>query len=153
MSRNIIYLFTAVLLITACSPPGGETTRVELSDLAGLWNSSESHGAKTDLLYTRITRDGGIIEYDYDGDEVDQGLNCYQIESGWIKPVDGSRFLVAADMYTGEQFEVELELLDNGHALKVYFMDSENPAKTIKSQIWTREADASLLDSEPSCKK
>jgi len=47
---------------------------------------------------------------------------------------------------------VELELLDAGQALKIYFMDKEIPSKTLRSQIWTREPDTSILDDEPSCK-
>ncbi len=154
---KIYLLFIVSILNIACSPTGSDSNRVELSDLVGMWNSSENHGANSDVIYTRITNDGGIIEYDFDGDEVDLGLNCYQIDSGSVKPLAAplaaNRFLVTADMHAGKQFEIEVELLDNGHALKIYFLDSDNPAKTIKSQIWTREADASILDNEPSCRK
>ena len=41
-----------------------------MSDLIGLWNSSENNGVKTDVIYTRVTSGGSIIEYDFDGDEV-----------------------------------------------------------------------------------
>ena len=154
---KIYFLLVVSILTIACSPTGSDATRVELSDLVGMWNSSENHGANSDVIYTRITNDGGIIEYDFDGDEVDLGLNCYQIDSGSVKPLAAplaaNRFLVTADMHAGQQFEIEVELLDNGHALKIYFLDSENPAKAVKSQIWTREADASILDNEPSCRK
>lgn len=154
---KIYFIFVVSILIIACSPTGSDATRVELSDLVGMWNSSENHGANSDVIYTRITNDGGIIEYDFDGDEVDLGLNCYQIESGSVKPLAAplaaNRFLVTADMHADKQFEVEVELLDNGHALKIYFLDSDNPANTVKSQIWTRESDASILDNEPSCRK
>lgn len=154
MFKNKMFILAVMSVFTAaCSPTGGNTERVEMSDLVGLWNSSENNGANTDVLYTRITNDGEILEYDYDGDDVDQGLDCYQIDSGSIIPLDKNRFLVTADMHAGEKFKVELELLDNGHALKVYFLDSDDPSKTIKSQIWTREPDTSILDSEPPCRK
>ena len=123
-----------------------------MSDLNGLWNSSENKGAKTDVIYTRVTSDGSIIEYDFDGDEVDKGLKCYQIVSGSVKNIDANRFLVTADMHANKQFEVELELLDAGNALKVYFPDPDDPSITLKSQIWTRVADEALLNDEPSCR-
>ena len=155
---NIIYnlrgylVFLMMISISACSPTGSNSTQVEMSDLIGLWNSSENKGAKTDVIYTRITSDGAIVEYDFDGDEVDNGLPCYQIDSGSVKKIGANRFLVTADMHVKEQFEVELELLDAGNALKVYFPDPDEPSITLKSQIWTRVADEALLDNEPSCR-
>ncbi len=156
--KNIIYnlrgylVFLMMISISACSPTGSNSTQVEMSDLIGLWNSSENKGAKTDVIYTRVTSDGAIVEYDFDGDEVDNGLPCYQIDSGSVKKIGANRFLVTADMHVKEQFEVELELLDAGNALKVYFPDPDEPSITLKSQIWTRVADEALLDNEPSCR-
>jgi len=83
---------------------------------------------------------------------VDDGLACYQIDTGSLKNISANRFLVMTDMHAGKQFEVELELLDAGNALKIYFLDEKDPAKTLSSQIWTRVADDSLLDDEPSCR-
>jgi len=105
------------------------------------------------VIYTRVTSEGAVIEYDFDGDEVDDGLMCYQVVTGTVSNITANRFLVTTDMHAGKQFEVELELLDAGNALKIYFLDSNDPARTIKSQIWTRVADDSLLDKEPSCPK
>ena len=145
-------LILATVLIFACSPVGNDPTQVELSDLVGLWDSSEKKGAKTDLIYTRVTSEGAIIEYDFDGDEVDAGLKCYQVDTGSLSNITANRFLVTTDMHAGKKFEVEIELLDAGHALKIYFLDVDDPGKTLQSQIWTRAADESLLDDEPSCK-
>jgi len=145
-------IFLVMMSISACSPTGSNSTQVEMSDLIGLWNSSENTGAKTDVIYTRITSDGSIIEYDFDGDEVDNGLQCYQIDSGLVEKIGANRFLVTADMHVNKQFEVELELLDAGNALKVYFSDPDDASITLKSQIWTRVADETLLDNEPSCR-
>ncbi len=66
-------IFFILIFITACSPPSSDPTHVEMSDLIGLWDSSENKAGKTDVIYTRITSDGAIMEYDYDGDEVDKG--------------------------------------------------------------------------------
>lgn len=153
MLDSKFYTIILILLsISACSQTGSDPTRVELSNLVGLWDSSEKEGAKTDVIYTRVTSDGAIIEYDFDGDDVDNGLKCYQIDTGHLKNVTANRFRIVADMHANEQFEVEFELLDAGHALKIYFLDKNDPAKTLKSQIWTRVADETFLDSEPSCR-
>jgi len=155
---SITLLMPLVILLAACSPAGQDVTRVEMKDLVGLWNSSETVGMKQDKMYTRITSSGSIIEYDYDGDAVDQGLDCYQVNTGTLKQVEGNHYIVTTDMLVTEQFDVELEWLDAGHALKVYVLDSNDQdgdgdtTETIGSQIWTREADDSILDNEPSCK-
>ncbi len=145
-------VFLTMISISACSPTGSNSTQVEMSDLIGLWNSSENKGAKIDVIYTRVSSDGSIIEYDFDGDEVDNGLNCYQIVSGSVKNIGANHFMVSVDMHANKQFEVELELLDAGNALKVYFPDPDAPSITLRSQIWTRVADETLLDDEPSCR-
>jgi len=145
-------LLIATVLVIACSPKGADPTQVELSDLVGLWDSSESIGSKKDLIYTRVTSEGGIIEYDFDGDEVDAGLECYQVDTGSLSNITANRFLVTTDMHANKKFEVELEWLDAGNALKVYFIDENDPEKITKSQIWTRVADESMLDIEPSCR-
>jgi len=151
-------LMSLVALLVACSPAGQDVTQVEMKDLVGLWNSSETVGMKQDKMYTRITSSGSIIEYDYDGDSVDQGLDCYQVNTGTLKQVGGNHYIVTTDMLVTKQFDVELEWLDAGNALKVYVLDTNDQdgdgdvAETIDSQIWTREADDSILDNEPSCK-
>ena len=144
-------MFLIMIAISACSPTGSNSTQVEMSDLVGLWNSSENSGSRKDVMYTRITSNGDIIEYDFDGDEVDQGLNCYQIDSGSVKHIADNRFLIGTDMHDNKQFEVELEMLDAGQALQINFLD-ENENKVTRSQIWTRVNDVSILDNEPSCK-
>ena len=147
-----VYMFALVLIsISACTQTGNDHTQVKMSDLVGLWDSSEKQGVNTDVIYTRISSDGSIVEYDFDGDDVDKGLNCYQINSGSVKNISANYFLITADMHENKEFQVELELLDAGHALKTYFLDENDPAKTVKSQIWTRVADETMLDNEPSC--
>ncbi len=155
--KNIIHdlpgclIFLIMIAISACSPTGSNSRQVEMSDLVGLWNSSENSGSQKDVMYTRISSNGDIIEYDFDGDEVDQGLNCYQIDSGSVEHIEDNRFLITTDMHDNKQFEVELELLDAGKALKIYFFDGDDNGVT-RSQIWTRANDVSILDNEPTCK-
>jgi hypothetical protein len=159
---NKAYLLAIIIIVcltASCSPTCSYPTRVAMSDLVGLWDSSVTHGLQKDVMYTRITSNGGILEYDFDGDESDQGLNCYLIDSGSVKLIDKNRFLVTAEMHANKQYEVELELLDTGHALKVYFLDTDDQdhdgdrEETVKSQIWTRVTDETFLEDEPSCKQ
>ncbi len=152
MFRVSLQFFSVVLFLAACSPATNTPARLEVADLVGLWNSSENNGAKTDVMYTRISSNGGIIEYDFDGDLVDQGLPCYQVETGSIRALGNNRFLISDDMHEGSAFKVEVELLDAGHALKVSFIENATGQVTM-SQIWTREPDASILDKEPACKQ
>lgn len=153
------FFILLIFLAAGCSPSGSDPTKVELSDLVGLWDSSVNHGPLVDVMYTRISANGDIIEYDFDGDEADQGLDCYLIDSGSIKLIEKNRFLVTAEMHANRQYEVELEMLDNGYALKVYFLDTEDQDndgdrdETVSSQIWTRVSDESLLAKEPSCRQ
>ncbi len=152
MLKIKFYAIVLILIpIYACTPAGNNSSAVEIVDLVGLWNSSEKDGAKTDVIYTRVTSDGSIIEYDFDGDEVDNGLECYQIDSGTVKSIANNHFMVTTDMHAKKQFEVEMELLDAGNALKIYFLDPADSSVTLKSQIWTRVADQTLLDNEPTC--
>jgi hypothetical protein len=147
------------MFTVACSPAGPDPSQVDMSDLVGLWDSSVSRDSLKDVMYTRISSNGGIIEYDFDGDEADRGLNCYQIDSGSIKWIEKNRFLITAEMHGNRQYQVELELLDNGHALSIYFLDSDDQDgdgdrnEKVRSQIWTRLADESILENEPSCKQ
>jgi len=43
-------LISAVAVLCACSPAGYDPTQVELSDLVGLWDSSENKDAKMDVI-------------------------------------------------------------------------------------------------------
>lgn len=170
--------YVLVLLLatmSGCSSHDNEATQdaqITISNLVGLWNSSEKGGAKTDVMYTRISSTGDIVEYDFDGDEVDQGLNCYQINSGKVIPIKDNLFTITTDMHKGKTFEVELELLDAGQALKIYFLKevvsgnnassdpdlgkteidgADRQVESVSSQIWTRMRNSSVLDNEPSC--
>lgn len=174
----VVKNYVLVLLVSVmfgCSSSENESqqnTQVKISNLVGLWNSSEKKGANTDVMYTRISSTGDIIEYDFDGDEVDQGLNCYHINSGKIIPIKHNRFSVTTDMHNGQTFEVELELLDAGYALQITFLkgfgskggvlsghdlninssvESVSAGEAISSQIWTRMRNSSVLENEPSC--
>ena len=173
------YILLLVLpIMSGCDSTENEASnkvrQVTISNLVGLWDSSERKAGKVDVIYTRVSSTGDIIEYDFDGDESDKGLNCYQVNTGKIIPVEDNFFIVTSDMHAEKEFNVELELLDAGHALKIYFLNNENGAvpaddvsdkagsdsvaqkhimssHTRSSQIWTRMRSSSVLNKEPSC--
>ena len=168
------YILLLVLpIMSGCDSTENEASnkvrQVTISNLVGLWDSSERKAGKVDVIYTRVSSTGDIIEYDFDGDESDKGLNCYQVNTGKIIPVEDNFFIVTSDMHAEKEFNVELELLDAGHALKIYFLNNENGAApaddasdsvaqkhimsshTRSSQIWTRMRSSSVLNKEPSC--
>ncbi len=149
--RAACLLLVALILPLAACTPAGDVSTITLPDIAGLWDSSVRLGTRTDVIYTRISHNGDIVEYDYDGDAVDQGLHCYVIETGAIKRMSDNRFLVSDDMHEGNWFEIRLTMLDKGHIMKVDFIDPKDPATIRQSQIWVREADTSILDNEPAC--
>lgn len=142
-----------ILSLLACSAKDNADTEVEMSDLVGLWNSSETVSGKTDVIYTRISSQGDIVEYDFDGDEVDRGLNCYQINSGSVKHIEKNRFLVTSDLHENKQFAVELALLEDGQAIAVTFSETDGHEAGAVTQTWRREFDVILPYNEPLCDK
>ena len=82
---------------------GGETGANpgdgDVSEIAGLYDASYQENGLTDVIYVGVTADGAWTEYDYDGDEYDQGENCYFITGGRVRRLEGNTYLVS---YTGE---------------------------------------------------
>lgn len=76
-------------------------------------------------------------------------LLCVEIDV--IKRMRDNRFLVTDDMHEPVWFEIRLQMLDKNQILQVDFIDPKDPAKILKSQLWTREANNSLFDNEPAC--
>lgn len=75
-------------------PPTG--TSPELQAIAGLWNNSvaQSDGGAIDVFYLEITAAGAWNNFDYRGDNVDQGANCYVLNTGQISSRSGSAYRV-----------------------------------------------------------
>lgn len=66
------------------------TSNVTLSDVVGIWDS----GVGNDEVYSVIKSDGSLIDYDYQGDSVDMGDNCYVKDEGTIQDMGNGQFLL-----------------------------------------------------------
>lgn len=66
------------------------TSDVTLDDIVGVWDS----GFGNDELYTVIKSNGTYIDYDYLGDSVDMGENCYEKDEGTIQDYGNGQFLL-----------------------------------------------------------
>lgn len=93
-----------------------------LADIVGTYDwSDEYEGGVTDEWYLTIDGSGNISDYDYQGDDYDQGSNCYVIDRDWeqLGHISANRFS------TQSLGEVTTEVvLDNLVIIPVY--DTEN---------------------------
>ncbi|UDL06949.1 hypothetical protein [Marinobacter sp. CA1] len=64
------------------------TSDLTLADITGVWDS----GAGNDEVYTVFKGDGTYVSYDYMGDAVDMGSNCYEIESDTLTDLGNGQF-------------------------------------------------------------
>ena len=97
--------------------------------IAGLYDVSEVDEGLLDVLYLEIASDGGFTVYDYDGDDFDQGDNCYFAETGRFESLGGDRYrvfpagdegvVVDADAETND-----VELVRSSDGLRVSYVDT-----------------------------
>lgn len=64
------------------------TSNVTLPDMVGVWDSSFGN----DENYTKFEAGGSYVDFDYQGDAVDMGQNCYEVSSGTIEDLGNGRF-------------------------------------------------------------
>lgn len=154
----LVYDLTACAVPVCCGPEKDVFDKDRVVDsYVGLWNSSTTNTQGEDIIYTRISRNGDIIEYDFDGDDIDKGLDCYTVETGSLLHRGASNFVIRADMHENLEFAISLSLIDNGQTLEVFHLEPVNgkAASTFEpySEIWHRVLDDSFLNNEPSCQK
>lgn len=149
---------TACVAPVCCEPENeGGDSAASIDDFVGLWNSSISTETGEDIIYTRIMRNGDIVEYDFDGDSVDKGLDCYSVETGSLHPLTQHTFVIRADMHEHIEFAISLKLTDNGQALELRRLEPmhEKSVDTFERppETWHRVRDDLFLSNEPSCQK
>jgi hypothetical protein len=76
-----------------------------ISEMVGVWDFSEG---TNDVYYIYIDQSGNVSEYDYQGDTVDNGPDCYlaYINITRISHVSGNTFLSSS---TGMQFTAVID--------------------------------------------
>lgn len=150
----LLFVFLVVSLQIACAPVccKNPSPQNSFDKYSGLWDSSVIRGDKTDVMYTRITANGDIVEYDYDGDAVDKGLDCYTVETGQLISQAANTFRVSVDMHKNKVLNIRLTLLDDKQRLQVEFLVIKNEEISVtRREIWKRVEDKTFLDTEPTC--
>ena len=106
---------------TGTTPTAAPTTGSGgFAAIAGLYDASTEEEGAIDEIYVEILADGTFTLYDYDGDDFDQGENCYFIATGQLASLGGDSYRL-----TGEEFgEVEAMLVRSGDSLVLTFTDT-----------------------------
>jgi len=152
----LVCSLTACVAPACCGPEDEEVDSVgKIEDFVGLWNSSTNSEAGEDIIYTRIMHNGDIIEYDFDGDSIDKGMDCYTVETGYLYQLFENVFMVEVDMHQDIHFKIALKLLNQGRQLEVYHLqpiaDNSDASFTPYAEIWRRVDNDIFLNEEPTC--
>lgn len=82
----------------------------ELEAIAGLWNNSNTEeGGVIDVYYLEITSEGLWNNFNYRGDSVDQGENCYDLFPGRVISLGSTNYQVSTPLGS---FEVSAVVTD-----------------------------------------
>lgn len=87
-----------------------ENTLPEIEAIAGLWNNSTTEeGGVIDVYYLEITSEGAWNNFNYLGDGVDQGQNCYALLPGRVTSLGGVDYQVSTPF---GNFDTTVEVTD-----------------------------------------
>ncbi len=95
MALALILIFIFSLTSCGSDSGGGSSSVNSLSDIARVWDWSDNYGnGIVDEYYIHFSESGSVSGYDYDGDNYDQGSDCYYIDRNWdtITHVSGNTF-------------------------------------------------------------
>ncbi len=90
---------------------GGSTSG---SEIAGVWDYSE--GEPDDEWYLLIDQDGFFTLYDFEGDAIGTGENCYTIDRDWAQLVKSGANYRFTDIFYEDTVLVDVKL-NNGITL------------------------------------
>lgn len=135
---------TAFLLIALTTIQGckDSSNNDENTSVLGLWQLSSIEG---DIRYVNITHET-VTEYDFMGDEFDEGAECYEIDVQEILDINGSKYTFE-DPFDPEA-TIEVDVTANGNQLTVVqpFGDA-----TITLQF--NKSNASISSFTPECEE
>jgi hypothetical protein len=94
------------------------TSDLTLADLVGVWDS----GFGDDEIYTVFKSDGTYVDYDYMGDSVDMGQNCYEVEESTITDLGNGQFRIGNDRFGTFYFAGNSLAFEAPEA--IYFLDT-----------------------------
>ena len=121
------------------------------ANIRGWWDSSLDTPRGRDVIYTHISREGGFIQYDYDGDAVNRGLDCFTVQTGRLLPAEQNTWLVQPDTASAPVFFLRLAPASDGHGMRVEFLDGRSRQRVLRTQQWRRLRDTRVVENEPAC--
>ncbi len=117
MMKRLLAVSIFNIFLVACggSNSSGSSSATSLSDIVGVYDNALIENQAVDESYIVIKQDGQFIEYDYQGDSFDLGLNCYVIVDTMITDLGAGRFELSDD--TGFSLEVGITHTENSFTL------------------------------------
>lgn len=102
-------------VLTGCGGGGGDGGGIQgstgiPSELAGVWDVSETFDGLYDEFYVVIRRNGTGTDYDYAGDSYDNHANCYWIDQFEIESLGDDEYRIE---YSDGTFDVTLTAEDD----------------------------------------
>ena len=90
----------------ACGSSDDNGSDASLSDLLGVWDVSTTYPEGTDEWYIVIKPSGIIVNYDYMGDTIDNGPNCYEQFDYTLVDLGGGAFVLTDDFGGSDNINV-----------------------------------------------
>jgi len=107
-------LSLCIVLLAGCGSDD-QGTPAALDDIVGVWDQSESYGQTFDEWYFVIRENGELVDYDYQGDSVDMGENCYESETVQLTDEGKGNFIID-DGY--DEYSVRITISGNSMIMK-----------------------------------
>lgn len=135
---------TAFLLIALTTIQGckDSSNNDENTSVLGLWQLNSIEG---DIRYVNITNET-VTEYDFMGDEFDEGPECYEIDVREILDINGSKYTFE-DPFDPEA-TIEVDVTVNGNQLTVV-----QPFGDATVTLQFSKSNASISSFTPECEE
>ncbi len=120
------------LVLAACGSGSDGDSGGALADLVGVWDNSKTTDQVTNEEYFVIVENGEMYTYDYQGDAVGNGSNCY-IKSEGVELTDqgnGSFLVVNSD---SESFSMQATLSGDTLTFSMVVNDEVITDKSVKT--------------------
>lgn len=143
-SISAVLKTTAISLIALTAIQGCKesSNNDENTSVLGLWQLNSTEG---DIRYINITGET-VTEYDYMGDEFDEGPECYEIHIQDILDINGSKFTFE-DPFDPDA-TIEVDVTANGNQLTVI-----QPFGDANVTLQFNKSNASISSFTPECEE
>lgn len=125
--KGVVFVLGAIL-ISACSEdesgfpelPGEPITA---NEIVGVWDSSSGNENGYDEFYVVVRDDGTFSDFDYQGDSVDNGSDCYEKESGAYRFEGDGIFVIN---FNGDSQDYRVRITKEQSLLYLAYEDGED---------------------------